>query len=294
MAAATRILKLGLPKGSLQESTFELFRKAGIRISSSDRSYFPYCDDEEIEVMLIRAQEMARYVQDGLFDAGITGQDWILETGAKVKEICELVYGKSGFKPERWVLAVPQNSKIRSIKELEGKTVATELVNYVKEYFAKKKVRARVEYSWGATEAKAGILVDAIVELTETGRSLKANQLRIIEEVLTSTTRFVANRRAWQDPWKRKKMENIAILLKGALAAEGMVGLKMNLRECDLPKVMALLPSLKRPTVSPLTLSGWMALEVVVAENVVKRIIPDLKRAGAQGIIEYPLNKLIL
>ncbi len=294
MPTAKKILKLGLPKGSLQESTIELFRKAGIRINSSDRSYFPYCDDEEIEVMLIRSQEMARYVQDGLFDAGITGHDWILETGAKVKQVCELVYGKSGFKPVRWVLAVPQSSRIRSIKDLEGKTVATELVNYVNKYFAGKRVKARIEYSWGATEAKAGILVDAIVELIETGRSLKANQLRMLEDVLSSTTRFIANRKAWQDPWKREKMENIAILLKGALAAEGMVGLKMNLRERDLPKIMALLPSLKRPTVSPLTLSGWMALEVVVEENVVKRIIPDLKRAGAQGIIEYALNKLIV
>jgi ATP phosphoribosyltransferase len=293
MSSAKKILKLGLPKGSLQESTVELFRKAGIRISSSDRSYFPYCDDDEIELMLIRSQEMGKYVEDGLFDAGVTGQDWILETNAKVKEICELVYGKSGFKPVRWVLAVPESSKIRSIKDLEGKTVATELVSFVKKYLAKNKVKARVEYSWGATEAKAGILVDAIVELTETGRSLRANQLRIVEDVLSSTTRFIANKEAWNDPWKREKMENIAILLKGALAAEGMVGLKMNLKECDLPKIMEILPSLKRPTVSPLTLSGWMALEVVVEEKVVKRMIPELKRAGAEGIIEYPLNKLI-
>jgi ATP phosphoribosyltransferase len=294
MSSAKRVLKLGLPKGSLQESTVELFRKAGIRISSSDRSYFPDCDDDQIEVMLIRSQEMARYVQDGLFDAGITGQDWILETGARVKQICELVYGKSGFKPVRWVLAVPEHSRIKSIRGLQGKTVATELVNCVKKYLAGKKIKATVEYSWGATEAKAGILVDAIVELTETGRSLKANQLRIIEDILSSTTRFIANKKAWKDPWKREKMENIAILLKGALAAEGMVGLKMNLKQNDLPKIMAILPSLKRPTVSPLTLPGWMALEVVVEENVVKRMIPDLKRAGAQGIIEYALNKLII
>jgi ATP phosphoribosyltransferase len=294
MASAKKILKLGLPKGSLQESTIELFRKAGIRISSSDRSYFPYCDDDEIEVMLIRSQEMGKYVQDGLFDAGITGQDWILETGVHVKEICELVYGKSGFKPVRWVLAVPEKSKIRSINDLQGKVIATELVNYVKKNLAKRNVKAKVEYSWGATEAKAGILVDAIVELTETGRSLKANQLRIIEDILLSTTRFIANKEAWNNPWKREKMENIAILLKGALAAEGMVGLKMNLKESDLPKVMSILPSLKRPTVSPLTLTGWMALEVVVEEKVVKRIIPDLKRAGAEGIIEYTLNKLIV
>jgi ATP phosphoribosyltransferase len=293
MSKIKKILKLGLPKGSLQESTLELFRKAGIRVFSSDRSYFPYCDDEEIEVMLIRSQEMAKYVQDGLFDAGITGQDWILETNAKVKQVCELIYAKSGFKPVRWVLAVPENSKVHSIQDLQNKTVATELVHCVKKYFSKNKVKANIEYSWGATEAKAGILVDAIVELTETGRSLKANQLRIIEDILTSTTRFIANRKSWQDPWKREKMENIAILLKGALAAEGMVGLKMNLKETALDKVMAILPSLKRPTVSPLTLSGWIALEVVLEEKIVKKMIPELKRAGAEGLIEYPLNKLI-
>ena len=294
MSSSKKVLKLGLPKGSLQESTVELFRKAGIRIGSSGRSYFPDCDDDEIEIMLVRSQEMGKYVQDGLFDAGITGQDWILETGVHVKQICELVYGKSGFKPVRWVLAVPESSKIRSVKGLQGKTVATELVSYVKKYLAKMGVKAKVEYSWGATEAKAGILVDAIVELTETGRSLKANQLRIVEDILSSTTRFIANKKSWNDPWKREKMENIAILLKGALAAEGMVGLKMNLKENDLPRIMDILPSLKQPTVSPLTIPGWIALEVVVEEKVVKRMIPDLKRAGAQGIIEYPLNKLII
>jgi ATP phosphoribosyltransferase len=294
MSSSKKVLKLGLPKGSLQESTVELFRKAGIRIGSSDRSYFPDCDDDEIEIMLVRSQEMGKYVQDGLFDAGITGQDWILETGVHVKQICELVYGKSGFKPVRWVLAVPESSKIKSVKGLQGKTVATELVSYVKKYLAKMGVKAKVEYSWGATEAKAGILVDAIVELTETGRSLKANQLRIVEDVLSSTTRFIANKKSWNDPWKREKMENIAILLKGALAAEGMVGLKMNLKENDLTRIMNILPSLKQPTVSPLTIPGWIALEVVVEEKVVKRMIPDLKRAGAQGIIEYPLNKLII
>jgi len=293
MPDAKNILKLGLPKGSLQDSTLELFRKAGFRISSSDRSYFPYCDDDEIEIMFIRSQEMGKYVENGFFDAGITGQDWILETGARVKEICELVYGKSGFKPVRWVLAVPEKSIISSVKDLEGKTIATELVSFVKKYLAKNKVKASVEYSWGATEAKAGILVDAIVELTETGRSLRANQLRIVEDILASTTRFIANKEAWNDTWKREKMENIAILLKGALAAEGMVGLKMNLPEESLPKVMEILPALKRPTVSPLTISGWTAVEVVVEEKVVKRVIPELKRAGAEGIIEYTLNKLI-
>ena len=246
MSSSKKVLKLGLPKGSLQESTVELFRKAGIRIGSSDRSYFPDCDDDEIEIMLVRSQEMGKYVQDGLFDAGITGQDWILETGVHVKQICELVYGKSGFKPVRWVLAVPESSKIRSVKGLQGKTVATELVSYVKKYLAKMGVKAKVEYSWGATEAKAGILVDAIVELTETGRSLKANQLRIVEDILSSTTRFIANKKSWNDPWKREKMENIAILLKGALAAEGMVGLKMNLKENDLPRIMDILRSEER------------------------------------------------
>lgn len=288
-----KVLKLGLPKGSLQESTTELFRRAGFRISTGSRSYFPYCDDEEIEIMLIRSQEMARYVQDGLFDVGLTGYDWILESGAKVKEIAELVYGKSGFRPVRWVLAVPNDSKIKSVKDLKGKTVATELVNFVKKYFSKKKVKATIEYSWGATEAKAGMLVDAIVELTETGRSLKANKLRIVEDLLSSTTRFIANKKSWEDPWKRKKIENIAVLLKGALAAEGMVGLKFNIKDDNLGKIMSLLPSLKRPTVSPLTLPGWIAVEVVIPETVVKNILPQLKRMGAEGIIEYPLNKLI-
>lgn len=293
MSPTKNVLKLGLPKGSLQDATFELFKKAGLRIAAGDRSYFPSCDDDEIEVMLVRAQEMAKYVQDGLFDAGLTGKDWILETGANVHEVCELIYGKSGFRPVRWVLAVPDNSKIRSVKGLRGKIVATELVNVVKKYLAKRRVKATVEFSWGATEGKAGILVDAIVELTETGRSLKANQLRIVEDILSSTTRFIANHLAWKDPWKRQKIESLAILLKGALAAEGMVGLKMNLEEGSLEKIMEVLPALKRPTVSRLTLPGWMAIEVVVAESVVKKILPALKRAGAEGIIEYPLNKLI-
>ncbi len=293
MTSEKKVLKLGMPKGSLQESTTELFRKAGIRISAGDRSYFPYCDDDEIEVMLIRSQEMGKYVQDGLFDVGLTGQDWILETDSKVHEVCELIYGKSGFRPVRWVLAVPNDSPIKTVKDLEGKTIATELVNFTKNYLAERKIKSTVEFSWGATEAKAGMLVDAIVELTETGRSLKANKLRIVEDFLSSTTRFIANEKAWADPWKRNKIENIAILLKGALAAEGMVGLKMNLPEANLDKIMQILPSLKRPTVSHLTLAGWIAIEVVVEETVVKRILPELKRAGAEGIIEYPLNKLI-
>lgn len=286
-------LKLGFPKGSLQESTQELFKKAGVRIYTSERSYFPNCDDEELEIMMVRSQEMARYVQDGVFDAGLTGFDWICESGAQVKEVCELIYAKSGFRPVRWVLAVPNGSKINSVKDLKGKRVATELINYVKKYLAKNKVKAEVEFSWGATEAKAPTLVDAIVELTETGSSLRANNLRIVEEVLTSTTRFIANKKAWNDPWKRQKIENLAILLKGALAAEGMVGLKMNVAEKNLTEIKSILPALKRPTVSKLDVQGWVALEVIMEEKIVKKIIPALKRAGAEGIIEYPLNKVI-
>ncbi len=286
-------LRIGLPKGSLQESTIELFRKAGIRISPSQRSYFPSSDDEELEIMLVRAQEMAKYVEDGTFDAGLTGLDWIIETGAKVKEVCELRYAKSGFRPVRWVLAVPEDSKIKSVKDLEGKRIATEAVNIVKKYLAKNKVKAKVEFSWGATEAKAGILVDAIVELTETGSSLRANKLRIVSELLSSTTRLIANHDSFKNDWKRKKIESVAILLEGALNAEGMVGLKLNLKEENLKNVMALLPALKKPTLSHLTIPGWVAVEVILEESTVKRIIPELKRAGAEGIIEYPLNKII-
>jgi len=289
----TRKLKLGFPKGSLQESTIELFRKAGIRINPSSRSYFPSTDDEELDIMMVRSQEMAKYVEDGVFDCGLTGFDWICESGANVKEVCELLYAKSGFRPVRWVLAVPNDSKIRSIKDLRGKRVATELVNYVKKYFARKKVKAEIEFSWGATEAKAPALVDAIVELTETGSSLRANNLRIVEDVLVSTTRLITNSRAWKDSWKREKIENLAILLKGALAAEGMVGLKMNVKEANLKKIEQILPALKKPTISRLDLKGWVALEVIIEEQTVKRIIPALKRAGAEGIIEYPLNKVI-
>jgi ATP phosphoribosyltransferase len=286
-------LKLGMPKGSLQESTIELFKRAGIRVHASDRSYFPSSDDEELEIMLVRSQEMATYVEDGLFDAGLTGHDWIVESGAKVKEICELLYAKAGFRPVRWVLAVPESSPIKTVKDLQGKRIATEVVNVVKKYLAKNGVKAKVEFSWGATEAKAGILVDAIVELTETGSSLRANKLRIVDEVLTSSTRLIANEKAWKDDWIRHKIENLSILLKGALAAEGMVGLKLNLKETDLDKIIAILPALKKPTVSKLTIPGWVALEVIMAEKEVKKQIPALKRAGAEGIIEYPLNKVI-
>jgi len=286
-------LKLGMPKGSLQESTIELFKKAGIRVHASDRSYFPSTDDQELEIMLVRSQEMATYVEQGLFDAGLTGKDWIVESGAKVKEVCELTYAKSGFRPVRWVLAVPEASPIKSVKDMAGKRIATEVVNVVKKYLAANKVKAKVEFSWGATEAKAGILVDAIVELTETGSSLRANKLRIVDEVLTSSTRFICNDAAWKDEWKRHKIENISILLQGALAAEGMVGLKMNIKEDSLRKIQEILPALKQPTISRLTIPGWIAIEVIMAEKEVKQRIPALKRAGAEGIIEYPLNKVI-
>lgn len=291
--AETKKLKLGLPKGSLQESTIEIFKRAGIRVSASDRSYFPGCDDDELEIMLVRSQEMARYVADGVFDAGLTGHDWVMESGADVHEVCELLYAKSGFRPVRWVLAVPNDSPIQSVKDLEGKRIATELVGFVKTYLAKNKVNADVEFSWGATEAKAGVLVDAIVELTETGSSLRANKLRIVEELLTSSTRFVANQNAWKDAWKKEKMENLAMLLQGAIAAEGLVGLKMNVAQKDLENVMKLLPAMKRPTMANLSEPGWSALEVIIEEKTVKKLLPQLKRAGAEGIIEYPLNKVI-
>ncbi len=286
-------LKLGLPKGSLQESTIEIFKRAGIRVNASDRSYFPGCDDDELEIMLVRSQEMARYVADGVFDAGLTGHDWVMESGAQVQEICELMYAKSGFRPVRWVLAVPNDSPIKSVKDLEGKRIATELVGVVKKYLEKHKVKAEVEFSWGATEAKAGFLVDAIVELTETGSSLRANKLRIVEELLTSSTRFISNIESWKDTWKREKMENMAMLLQGAIAAEGLVGLKMNVAEKNFDAVMKILPAMKRPTISPLSEKGWSALEVIIEEKTVKKLIPQLKRAGAEGIIEYPLNKVI-
>jgi ATP phosphoribosyltransferase len=291
--ADAKKLKLGLPKGSLQEATIEMFKRAGVRVHASERSYFPTSDDDELDIMLVRSQEMARYVADGVFDAGLTGLDWIMESGVQVHEICELQYAKSGFRPVRWVLAVPDDSPIKSAKDLEGKRIATELVGFVSKWLKEKGVKAEVEFSWGATEAKTPHLVDAIVELTETGSSLRANKLRIVEELLSSSTRFISNKKSWDDPWKREKMENLALLLKGALAAEGMVGLKMNLERKHLEELMKLLPALKRPTISPLGEDGWVALEVVIEEKTVKKLIPQLKRSGAQGIIEYPLNKVI-
>jgi ATP phosphoribosyltransferase len=286
-------LKLGLPKGSLQEATFELFRKAGYAISASARSYFPTVDDPELSVILLRAQEISIYVERGVLDAGVTGKDWIEENGSKVHEVAELVYAKSGFTPVRWVLAVPEDSPIKSVKDLAGKRIATEAVNLTRHYLAKHGVEAAVEFSWGATEVKAPELVDAIVELTETGSSLRAHKLRIVETLMTSTTRFIANTAAWADAWKRAKIENMALLLGGALNAEQKVGVKMNLERAKLARVTALIPALRNPTVSSLTQEGWVAIEVVVDEKVIRDLIPKLKAAGAEGIIEYPLNKVI-
>ena len=287
-------LKLGLPKGSLQDSTFNIFRKAGFNVSVDSRSYFPYMDDEEIDSVLIRAQEMSRYVEDGVLDCGITGEDWILENDSKVVRIRELVYAKTGMNAVRWVLAVPNESPIKKIKDLKGKKIATELKNFTERYLKEHGVKADVEFSWGATEAKVGSgLVDAIVELTETGSSLRANKLRIVETLCYSKTQFIANKKAWADKQKRKKMETIALLLQGAIQAQAKVGLKMNVHKDNLKKVVSLLPSMKQPTVSGLLTDKWMAVETIIDEKIVRVIIPKLKEAGAEGIIEYPLNKVI-
>lgn len=287
------ILKLGLPKGSLQESTLRLFKKAGYHVSVSPRSYYPVFDDPAIESMLIRAQEMARYVEDGVLDCGLTGRDWVLEQNADVVEIAELRYAKEGFRPVKWVVAVPADSKIKSIKDLNGKRVATELVGFTKRYFKAKGIKAEVDFSWGATEVKPPYLADAIVEITETGTSLRANNLRIVDTIIESTTRFIANKKSWHDKWKRQKMENIALLLKGALAAEEKVGLKMNVPETAFKRVLSLLSSMHSPTVSSLSDAGWYAIDVVIDERTVRDIIPKLKSAGASGIVEYALNKVI-
>ena len=288
-----KVLKLGLPKGSLQESTLKLFKKAGYNVTVGSRSYYPVFDDVEIESMLIRAQEMAKYVDDGVLDAGLTGKDWVLEQGADVHEVAELNYAKGGLRPVRWVIAVPNDSKIKSVKDLQGKRIATELVGFTKKYLKSKGVTAEIDFSWGATEVKPPYLADAIVELTETGSSLKANNLRIIETVLESSTRFIANKKAWKDSWKKQKMENIVLLLKGALAAEEKVGLKMNVPEKSLKRVLSLLSSMHSPTISQLSDKGWFALEVITDEKIVRDLIPKLKAIGAEGIIEYPLNKVI-
>lgn len=286
-------LILGLPKGSLQESTFDLMAKAGFPVTVRSRSYFPAVDDPDIQARLIRAQEIARYVELGMLDAGITGLDWIKETDAKVVEVADLVYAKQGQRPVRWVLAVPEDSPIRSVKDLQGKRIATEAVGLTKNFLRKNKVKASVEFSWGATEVKAPELVDAIVELTETGASLRAANLRIVETVLESTTRLVANKDAWKTPWKRAKIEQLAILLLGALRATSKVLLKMNVRSGKLAAVSKILPSLHAPTVSRLADEDWVAVETVVDESVVKNIIMSLKQAGAEGIVELPLSKVI-
>lgn len=290
-----KVLKLGLPKGSLQESTFKMLKKAGFNINlSSSRSYFPSIDDAQIQPVLLRAQEMSRYVQDGALDCGITGNDWILENKSKIIRVTDLTYAKQSLNKVRWVLAVPADSGIKKVKDLEGKRVATELVNVTKEYFQKNKVKVEVEFSWGATEVKvSGGLVDAIVELTETGSSLRANKLVEIATLCESTTQFIANPSAYKDSWKKAKMEQICLLLRGAITAEDKVGLKMNVKKENLKAVLSQLPALKNPTISGLSDDGWFAIETIIDEKVVRLLIPALKSKGAQGIIEYPLNKVI-
>jgi ATP phosphoribosyltransferase len=286
------ILKLGLPAGSLQKATFELFNKAGFRVTETSRSYWPSIDDPQIKPVCLRAQEMARYVCDGVLDAGITGHDWIQESASDVVEICQLAYSKATQNPTRWVLAVPEESHVTKAEDLAGGLVATELVGVTKKYFSDRGVDVRVEFSWGATEVKAH-LVDAIVELTETGSSLRANHLRIVDTVITSTTRFIANRTAWEDPFKREKMENLAILLTAAIDARSKVGLKMNVKKVDLDAVLRVLPAEKSPTISSLADSLYVAIEVIIDDHVERALIPALKRAGASGIITYSLNKVI-
>ncbi len=289
----SNVLKLGIPAGSLQEATAELFRRAGYKISFSSRSYYPSIDDEEIECLLIRAEEMARYVQDGVLDAGLTGYDWVMENNSDVHEVAELVFSKVSRRPVRWVLCVPEDSPIRSVKDLEGKRIATEAVGLTTRYLQQRGVTAKVEFSWGATEVKPPRLADAIVEVTETGSSLRANNLRIVDEVLQSTTRLIANHQAYADSWKRQKIDDIALMLKGAMAAEGKVGLMMNVPREKLGEVLAVLPALQQPTVSNLSDEDWVDVNTILDESIVRRIIPRLKSSGARGIVEYPLTKII-
>jgi ATP phosphoribosyltransferase len=296
----THTLKLGIPKGSLQDATIQLFARAGFNIYASARSYFPAIDDPEIDCMLIRAQEMARYVADGVLDAGLTGQDWIAEHAAAngstsgVTPLADLVYAKQSFGKVRWVLAVPEESRYQSARDLEGATIATELVRATQAYFTRQGVKVNVEFSWGATEVKAPRLADAIVEVTETGSSLRANRLRIIDTVLESNTQLIGNPTALADPWKRTKLENIALLLKAAIEAQGRVGIMLNARRSDLDAVLALLPALQRPTISPLSDGDWVAINTIIEERTVRDLIPRLKAARAQGIVEYPLNKIVM
>ncbi|MEZ6123226.1 MAG: ATP phosphoribosyltransferase [Planctomycetaceae bacterium] len=288
-----RLLKLGIPAGSLQESTAELFKRAGYNIKFASRSYFPTVDDVEIECMLIRAQEMARYVANGILDAGITGHDWIVETGANVHEVCELVFSKVSRRPVRWVLCVPEDSPIQKVQDLEGKRIATEAIGLTTSYLKKHGVTADVEFSWGATEVKPPKLADAIVEVTETGSSLRANNLRILDEVLQSTTRFIANNDSYRDEWTRTKIDNIALMLQSCLAAEGKVGLMMNVHRDRLDAVISILPALQTPTVSHLSDPDWVAVNTIVDESLVRTAVPQLKAAGALGIVEYPISKII-
>ena len=296
----TNKIKLGLPKGSLQDATIQLFARAGFNIYASTRSYFPAIDDPEIDCMLIRAQEMARYVSDGVLDAGLTGQDWIAEHaasnggGSAIEPLADLIYAKQSFGKVRWVLAVPEDSRYRSPKDLEGATVATELVRATQAYFERQGVNVNVEFSWGATEVKPPTLADAIVEVTETGSSLRANRLRIIDTVLESNTQLIGNRTALADEWKRTKLQNIALLLRAAIEAQGRVGIMLNVRRADLDDVLGLLPALQRPTISPLADGDWVALNTIIEERTVRDLIPRLKGANAQGIVEYPLNKIVL
>lgn len=288
-----QLLRLGLPKGSLQEATIEKMAKAGYNIQVSSRSYIPYVDDEEMEIRLIRAQEISRYVEHGYLDCGITGLDWIRENDSDVHEVGEFQFSKLTRQPARWVLAVPENSPIQSVKDLAGRRIATEVVNLTRHYLARNGVVAEVEFSWGATEIKAHELVDAVVELTETGSSLRANNLRIVDTLLVSTPRLIAHHAAWKNKWKRRKIETLAMLLQGALTAEAKVGLKMNVKKKNLPKLLQKLPALRNPTVSRLSQPGWVAVETIIDEHIVREIIPQLKAYGAEGIIEYPLNKVV-
>jgi len=290
---SNKLLRLGLPKGSLQESTFALMARAGWKVTTSSRSYMPRTDDPELELRLIRAQEISRYVEHGFLDAGVTGADWIAENNSDVHVVCELAYSKQTMNPARWVLAVPNDSPVKSVKDLQGKRIATELVELTRRWLKKHGVEAEVEFSWGATEVKAPELVDAIVELTETGSSLKANNLRIVDELARSFPQLIGNKQSWKDDWKRHKTETLALMLRGALAAEEKVGLKMNVPRAKLDALVKGLPALRNPTVSALSQEGWVAVETIIDERVVREIIPQLKAAGAEGIIEYPLNKLI-
>ena len=287
------ILKLGIPAGSLQEATGDLFRKAGYKIAFVSRSYYPSIDDPEIQGTLIRAQEMPRYVQDGSLDCGLTGYDWVLENEADVHEVAELVFSKVSKRPVRWVLAVPNDSPVQGVKDLQGKRVATEVVSLTRRWLAQHGVTAHVEFSWGATEVKPPRLADAIVEVTETGSSLRANNLRIVAELMQSTTRFIANHKAYADPWKRQKIDDLVLMLQGAMAAEGKVGLMMNVPAAKLKEVVAILPALQKPTISSLSDTEWVAVNTIIDENTVRHIVPQLKQAGARGIVEYPLSKII-